>query len=281
MNGMKTVVRVDGQGRLPRFDLIGISRGGWLAAILALALAVGSAGSGSFAFADSAAAPALYFDTTTLDLTRVLPSPTPNDSAFTRADLDEMLAVQQKRSDAESRLAVADAEATIYRFAEALGNPPGLTAKNLPKTEALFRKLVNVHISLVGAAKRSFGRPRPFLLEPRLTPLLEKPTDGSYPSGHATWARWAALILGDMVPERRAQLIDRANGYAYNRVVAGVHYPSDIEAGTLAGTAIVAVLYTVPDFRNDLAAATAELRQVLQLPAKPAVALPAAAAAAR
>jgi acid phosphatase (class A) len=237
------------------------------AAILALTLAM--AGAIPRALADSAAAPAAYFDTTTLDLTRVLPSPSPNQSAATRTDLDEMLAVQQKRSDAQSKRAVADAEATIYRFADALGNPPGFTPNNLPKTEAMIARIIRVHGALIGAAKRAYGRPRPFLLEPKLMPLLEKPTDGAYPSGHSTYARWVALILGDMVPEKRNELITRANEYAYNRVVAGVHYPSDIEAGKLAGTAIVSVLYTVPDFRRDLAAATVELRQALNLPAKP------------
>jgi acid phosphatase (class A) len=223
----------------------------------------------SQAFADSTAAFAPYFDTTTLDLTRVLPDPPPNESAATRADLDEMLAVQQSRSEAQSERAIADAKANIYRFADALGNPPGFTPNNLPKTEALFARIIRVHSLVVGAAKESFGRPRPFVLEPGLTPLLKKPTDGSYPSGHSAYARWVALILGDMIPEKRVELINRANEYAHNRVVAGVHYPSDIEAGKLAGTAIASVLYTVPDFRRDLAAATVELRQALRLPAKP------------
>lgn len=247
------------------------------AAILALTLA--AAGVIPRAFADSAAAPAPYFDTTTLDLMRVLPSPSPNESAATRADLDEMLAVQRTRNDAQSKRAVEDAEATIYRFADALGNPPGFTPNNLPKTEALFARIIRVHSLLIGPAKRSFARPRPFLLEPKLTPLLEKPTDGAYPSGHSAYARWVALILGDMIPEKRTELITRANEYAYNRVVAGVHYPSDIEAGKLAGTAIVSVLYTVPDFRRDLAAATVELRQALNLPAKPGAVQNAPAAA--
>jgi acid phosphatase (class A) len=236
-----------------------------------LALSVAAAGSVPQAFADSSAAPAPYFDTATLDLTRVLPSPSPNQSAATRAELDEMLAVQRSRTEAQSRRAVADAEATIYRFADALGNPPGFTPSNLPKTEAMLSRIIRVHMLLVGAAKKSFGRPRPFLLEAKLNPLLARPTDGAYPSGHSTYARWVALILGDMIPEKRTELISRADEYARNRVVAGVHYPSDIEAGKLAGTAIASVLYTVPDFRRDLAAATVELRQALHLPVKPVV----------
>jgi acid phosphatase (class A) len=242
------------------------------AAILAVVASVG--------FADSAPPPR-YFDTGTLDLTRVLPPPPANDSAETRGDLDEMLVIQKKRSAAESQRAVDDVPANIYRFAEVLGNPAGFNAKNLPLTDAMFRKVLGSELSVVGAAKKYYGRPRPFLLEPQLQPLIEKPGDGSYPSGHSSWVRAVALVLADMIPERRAQIIARANEYARNRVVAGVHYPSDIEAGKLAGTAIAAALYISPDFRTDLAAATTELRQALSLPAVPAAARPAAAPGSR
>ena len=57
----------------------------------------------------------------------------------------------------------------------------------------------------------------------------------------------------------------RAAEYANNRVVAGVHYPSDIEGGRLTATAFAAALFASPAFQSDLAAARAELRQALNL----------------
>lgn len=214
------------------------------------------------------AAPA-YFDTSKLDLTRLLPLPPANDSAETRSDLDQMLRVQQTRSAAEGERARGDAEVSLYRLGDALGNPASFNANSLPLTDAMFRKVLASELIVVGAAKKYYGRPRPFLLETKLEPLIEKPDGGSYPSGHSSWVRAVALVLADMVPERRAQLIARADEYAHNRVVVGVHYPSDVEAGKLAGTAIAAALYAAPDFRLDLAAATIELRQALSLPARP------------
>jgi acid phosphatase (class A) len=52
-------------------------------------------------------------------------------------------------------------------------------------------------------------------------------------------------------------------------VIAGVHYPSDIEAGKLAGTALTAFLLASPTFQEDYAEAKRELREALQLPAIP------------
>jgi acid phosphatase (class A) len=199
-----------------------------------------------------------------------LPPAPADDSPETRADLDEMLKVQAARTPAEADRARADAEASVFRLADALGNPPAFNARSLPLTTAMFRRILASELLVVGAAKNYYKRPRPFRLEPQLRPVIEKPNDFSYPSGHSSWVRAVALVLADMVPEKRAQIIARANEYARNRVVAGVHYPTDIEAGKLAGTAIAAALFASAGFRGDLAAATNELRQALSLPVRPA-----------
>ena len=118
--------------------------------------------------------------------------------------------------------------------------------------------------------KDDFGRPRPFLTESRLSPVVPKPGSASYPSGHSTWATACGIVLADMVPERRAQIFARADEYAHNREVGGVHYPSDVAGGHLAGTALATALFMSPHFLEDEAAATAELRQALGLSALPA-----------
>jgi acid phosphatase (class A) len=208
-----------------------------------------------------------YVDASLLDLMRLLPPPPANDSAATRAELDEMLRIQKKRSAVQVSRAQADANVTINRFAEALGAPSGFDIRNLPVTTLLFRKITTDEFVVVGTGKDKFARPRPFVLEKRLRPVVEKPPNGSYPSGHTVWAHTVGLVLSEMVPERRAQLMTRAEEYANNRVVGGVHYPSDIEGGRMAATAFAAALFASPAFQSDLAAAKAELRQALNLTA--------------
>lgn len=207
-----------------------------------------------------------YFDPRTLDLGRLLPPAPTNDSAITRSEIELMLKLQADRTPAQAERAKGDAAASIYRFADALGNPEAFTAAKVPKLDALVRKVTYEEGAVVQAGKRSFDRPRPFLLEPRIVPLVDKPPNASYPSGHTMWARTMGLILSDMLPEYRDKIMARADEYAYNRVVAGVHYPTDIESGKLAATALTAFLMAAPSFQKDFAEARKELREALKLP---------------
>ncbi|HEY1283195.1 MAG TPA: phosphatase PAP2 family protein [Steroidobacteraceae bacterium] len=208
-----------------------------------------------------------YVDASLLDLVRLLPPPPANDSAETRAELDAMLKIQKKRTDVQVSRAQADDDVTVNRFADALGAPPGFDVRNLPVTTLLFRKITTDEFVVVGTGKDKFARPRPFVLEKRLRPVVKKPPNGSYPSGHTVWGHTVGLVLSEMVPERRMQLMRRAEEYANNRVIAGVHYPSDIASGRMAATAFAAALFASPAFQSDLAAAKAELRQALNLTA--------------
>lgn len=204
-------------------------------------------------------------DAQSLDLRRILAPPAAAGSPRTRVELDELLAIQAHRTASEAELARRDAVRSIFRFAEALGHAPGFEAERLPRTLALFQHLGADEVAVLAPAKREFGRPRPFTLESRLAPIVDRPRSGSYPSGHAMWAYTTALVLADMVPERRAPLLARADQYARNRTVAGVHYPSDVQAGRLAGTALAALLFKCPAFEREESAARRELRAALRL----------------
>lgn len=183
--------------------------------------------------------------------------------------MDELLRLQATRTPAAVQRAREDAAVSIFRFADALGNPPQFTRQQLPLTTELFERIVRDESLFMNTAKDAFGRPRPFLTEKRLAPVVEMPPSASYPSGHTTWAVACGIVLADMLPERRAQIFARADEYAHNREVGGVHYPSDVSAGHLAGTALANELFHSPRFVDDEAAAAAELRQALGLPAPP------------
>jgi acid phosphatase (class A) len=207
-----------------------------------------------------------YFDAKTLDLSRVLPPPPANDSETTRSEIALMLKIQQERTPAEAARARADASYSVFGCADALGNPEVFNANALPKTNSLIRKVTYEEGAVVQAGKRGFKRPRPFVLESRIEPIVRKPTNDSYPSGHAMWSRVIGLVLADMLPEYSDKIMARADEYASHRVIAGVHYPSDVEAGKHAGTALAAFLFASPAFQPDYAQARQELRTALKLP---------------
>jgi acid phosphatase (class A) len=203
-----------------------------------------------------------------IDMRRLLPAPFATGSNEARAELDQMLAIQAARTPASAARARADADASVFRFADALGSPPAFAPERLPLVSALFARVLEAEGGAIVGAKDGFDRTRPCRAEPRLEPVLPCPTNGSYPSGHAAFGWAAALVLADLVPERRAAILARAREFAWNRVVAGVHYPSDVEAGRITGIVVAAFLFASPQFQAEERAARHELRAALGLPAE-------------
>ena len=71
------------------------------------------------------------------------------------------------------------------------------------------------------------------------------------------------IVLSNMVPEKRPEIMARAWAYGWNRVVAGMHYPSDIDMGRIAGSVIAVELMTNDEFKSEYDAAKKELRAAL------------------
>ena len=64
---------------------------------------------------------------------------------------------------------------------------------------------------------------------------VRRPTSSSFPSGHAASAFAFASSMGEAVPPMWVPLHLAAALVAYARVHTGVHYPSDVVAGSLVG----------------------------------------------
>lgn len=90
----------------------------------------------------------------------------------------------------------------------------------------------------------------------------------SYPSGHSTYFTACAILLAEMVPEKRAELFARGRELGLQRLVVGAHYPTDVEGGRFAGTIGVALMSTNPTFQRDFYDMRTPLRAALGLPAE-------------
>ena len=196
-----------------------------------------------------------------VDLTMILPPPPANDSAQTKTELGEVLALQVTRTPEMVASAVADSEENVWRFANVMG--PNFTKDKLPKFSAFFDRVVETEGAVVDPAKDVWKRPRPHQLSDLVKPAVKLSSSGSWPSGHATVGTMMGIILADMVPEKRAEIMARAAEYAHNREVGGIHYASDVEMGKISGSVIAAVLLNRDDFKAEYEVARAELRSDL------------------
>jgi len=79
--------------------------------------------------------------------------------------------------------------------------------------------------------QKLFNRARPAQVAPELVDSLNSNSDDtpSFPSGHAFHSFYAAKLLKKWIPERKKEWDEIAERSAYIRVIAGLHFPSDIE----------------------------------------------------
>ena len=73
---------------------------------------------------------------------------------------------------------------------------------------------------------------------PRVDTLVSPPHTHSFPSGHAAISFACATGLGAVAPRLRIPLYMLAAAVAWSRAYVGVHYPADVFAGALLGTAL-------------------------------------------
>jgi acid phosphatase (class A) len=203
-----------------------------------------------------------------IDMTELIPPPPPRDSEAQQQDLLGVMEMQENRTDAQVRRAIADNILSIYRFDDVLG--PKFKKENLPVLDAFLEKAQADARAILIAAKNALQRPRPAAASKDVLALGGTPRlPTAYPSGGVVFTTVTAIVLSKMVPEKRFDLSERNREYAVNRIVLGQHYPRDVRAGEIAGTVITYAIMQSPEFMRDLQASRIELRQVLGLPAEP------------
>ncbi len=138
--------------------------------------------------------------------------------------------------------------------------------KSTPGITAGLRQFLALADAAGTRIKNRIQRSRPYLSHHDLRPCLPPEAGYSFPSGHASWYAAAATLLSDLLPERRQRLELVGQHGATNRVICGMHYPSDVEAGQRFGRAAAAQIIASSQWRRwrQDPAIRSELGQVLQ-----------------
>jgi hypothetical protein len=183
---------------------------------------------------------------TDVDAKHLLTLSAPSDEAFTN-DLPKVEAWATQRSE---------------RSAEILNqlsyNPAfwsvilPLSPQRTPRTLELMEVWVAVCSYLVQSCKVLFNLPRPSQWSPRIQPMIAVPGYSTFPGGHAAESHLLALGLTELLKAANGQAttarIETAAGLmkalasriAANRVVAGIHFTLDSDAGQQLAEALLA-----------------------------------------
>lgn len=109
------------------------------------------------------------------------------------------------------------------------------------------------NLAVVGAAagllyrrlKHWTRRPRPFVADPRIRAWIAPLDEYSFPSGHTLHAVALSVVACAWYPWLGWVLLPFSACVAASRVVLGMHYPSDVLAAALIGTALAVVSFAL------------------------------------
>lgn len=198
-----------------------------------------------------------------IDIIELLPDPPTANSDETRREFQTLYDAQQTRTPKDIERAQAEDKLTVFAFKDVIGE--WFTAENCPQTAALFEDMAADSKYFSNMGKDHWNRPRPYVASDRVKPVTKKEIEGSYPSGHATRGTIFAEVLAGLFPEQREALLERGREIGWDRVLAGVHYPSDVAAGRVLGHDIARQMLKSETLQSRLDTVKSELAKARQL----------------
>ena len=193
-----------------------------------------------------------YYLTGKEDAWRNFPPKPALGSAIDQEDLLITLSLQNSRTEDQKNEALRDKSYTIKLMTDVIDSDFETKYPNV------FKVLSNADIDsyfINTMIKNANGRLRPFVQHPTLVVPMFTLGGFSYPSGHATGMELQARILGQLFPDKSEALLRRARQVADSRVVAGVHYAGDTEAGLALGDLLYTEIAAKNAFQKDLSTA--------------------------
>lgn len=163
-----------------------------------------------------------------------LPPPPPNGGTETVLELNHLVELQTSSTDEEREYAV---RMDILRNHYEMWATEATRITGEKYEYEFFRRISTCIDGYLNYMKLKYDRPRPYQLAPmmgkRLDMFIEEPGTASYPSGHAMDAWTFAMVLSKKHPSQEREFYAIAHSIGLSRMVAGVHFPSDIRAGKM------------------------------------------------
>ncbi len=200
-----------------------------------------------FTFSSSAFATA-YFDAKTISPT-LLNAPNQKNSKEWNEDVNQIVKLQ-KNAD-KNEVAKADKEKNLTPEELTLAIDKNLTRESYPKLYIMLDRVAETSNATSFGAKSFWLVKRPHSETNKIKALIEKSYSPGYPSGHSCYAFAMARILAEIFPDKRNELMKRAEEISIHRVLVGLHYFQDAAAGKeLALLLTGALMHFIDDFKD-------------------------------
>lgn len=165
-----------------------------------------------------------------LQVMNVIDAPPANDSEETYAEILELLDLAELASQQDKDDYLMFDDKVIGHYFDHCNRNNLRFDRDLVKS--LYAQVTTICLNY----KYEYNRPRPVQVARSvglsLRPAYSRTADSpAYPSGHACQSRFLSLFFSTIHPNHRTKFIELGERCAKSRLTAGLHYPSDSEAG--------------------------------------------------
>jgi len=186
--------------------------------------------------------------------------PPPPEGAEQNADLASVRSVRESATPKQLAEAKTEGTLSLRIFAPAIKEfaQPG----KFPEFEKFFDRIHRESDQVVELGKARWKRLRPLNADPTINQGVHDESY-SYPSGHSTGATLYALLLAEIFPDQKTEIMNIGRQTGWHRVQLAMHYPTDIYAGRTLARAILRQLKTNTAFQHDFEQVQAEVAKRL------------------
>ncbi len=192
-----------------------------------------------------------YVEASLIDSLHLIPGPPAPGSAEYKNDFKVLKQYQKTRTKAECDR--AEQAVKLKHFLRLFAKPNGpLTEPEVQKWSPLFDQILKEARPAWKKAKEYWARPRPYATDESLKPCIDLESNFAYPSGHSAAGELFAKILSDLYPERKTELMKRGIEIGNDRILGGVHHPTDVRDGRVLADQVYLLLKKNPEFQKAL-----------------------------